>query len=95
MNSQPEPVAEDPRQTRVSAIMSTRPVTIGIDADLWTAVRTLVSTGLRHLVVLDAAGRYRGILADRAVVAESRAVNSHWPQLEPAPTCARRRIPLP
>lgn len=60
----------DPRSTSAAAVMTTSPVTIDLDADLWSAMRMLLSTGLRHLVVQDADGRCRGILSDRYVVAE-------------------------
>jgi len=67
---QTPPTRSDPRLTPATAVMTTSPVTIDLDADLWSALRTLLSTGLRHLVVEDADGRCRGILSDRYVVAE-------------------------
>ena len=63
-------VAEgDTRSTPVSTVMTVDPITIDPDADLWSALRTLLRTGLRHLVVEDVDGVYCGILADRHVVA--------------------------
>lgn len=63
----PDPVAG---LASVAAVMTTSPVTITLDDDLWTALRLLLATGLRHLVVVDADNKCRGVLADRYVVAE-------------------------
>ena len=50
-------VAEgDTRSTPVSTVMTVDPITIDPDADLWSALRTLLRTGLRHLVVEDVDG---------------------------------------
>ncbi len=66
----PSLAGDDPRRAPVTAVMSSPPVTIFFDDDMWTALRTLLSTGLRHLVVIDADGQCQGVLADRYVVAE-------------------------
>ena len=50
--------------------MTPSPVTISLDDDLWTALRVFLATGLRHLVVVDADHKCRGVLADRYAVAE-------------------------
>ena len=59
----------NPRPVSVAGVMTPAPVTISLDDDLWTALRLLLATGLRHLVVVDADNRCRGVLADRQVVA--------------------------
>ena len=60
----------DPRSAPVATVMTPSPVTIALDDDLWTALRVLLATGLRHLVVVDADKKCRGVLADRYVVVE-------------------------
>jgi CBS domain-containing protein len=54
----------------VSQTMSS-PLVVVRDRDtIWHAVDRLVTTGLHHLVVLDADDRLIGVLDDRAVLAE-------------------------
>lgn len=59
-----------PRVVTVAAVMTPAPVAIHASADLWEAMRTLLASGLRHLIVEDADGRCCGVLADRYVVGE-------------------------
>ena len=59
----------DPRTASVAGVMTPAPVRISLDDDLWTALRIFLTTGLRHLVVVDVDNRCRGVLADRYVAA--------------------------
>lgn len=71
MTSEPRKLASqaDPRSAPVAGVMTPAPVTISLDDDLWTALRLLLATGLRHLVVVNADNTCCGVLADRSVVA--------------------------
>ena len=53
----------------VTGLMSRPVVAVRADCGLSEALRLLVAHGLRHLAVVDGAGRCRGVLADRAVAA--------------------------
>jgi acetoin utilization protein AcuB len=65
------------RQLAVRDVMTRRPVTIDPDAPLATAAATMQERQLRHLPVVDDAGRLVGIVSDRdlqgAVVAPALA----------------------
>ena len=52
-----------------TGLMSRPVVAVRADCGLSEALRLLVAHGLRHLAVVDGAGRCRGVLADRAVAA--------------------------
>jgi CBS domain-containing protein len=54
----------------VVGLMSQPVFAIPADASLDDALRALLIAGLRHLVVVDAAGRFVGVLDDRQVAAE-------------------------
>lgn len=60
---------DDPGSSLVGGFMASSPMTINLDAEIWWAMHSFLSSGLRHLVVVDATHAYRGILADRQVVA--------------------------
>ncbi len=53
----------------VTTVMSRPVCTVATGLVLGDALRQLVRTGLRHLVVVDEAGRFAGVLVDRAIVA--------------------------
>lgn len=53
----------------VGAVMSQPVLAVTVDRTLQDALAALVNTGLRHLAVVDSAGRCRGVLADRAIAA--------------------------
>jgi len=59
----------DPAHRSVRAVMSTPVSCVGPAVTLGRALQTMAAQGLRHLVVVDDAGRYQGILSDRAVAA--------------------------
>lgn len=45
-------------------------VTVEAEQSLWDAWQLLSLSGRRHLVVVDAEGRCRGVIADRAILSE-------------------------
>ncbi|MBA4063328.1 MAG: CBS domain-containing protein [Isosphaera sp.] len=67
-----------PLDTRVRAVMTPDPVTVGPADSVRTAVRRMQKGGYRHLPVVDEAGRPVGILSARRVV---RYIVEHFPAL--------------
>lgn len=53
----------------VNAVMTSPVICVSGSMSLGDALRTMVNTHRRHLVVVDADGHCRGVLADRAVAA--------------------------
>lgn len=51
----------------IGSVMSQPPVGVSIHCSLDEALIKMISTGLRHLVVVDDSGRCAGILSDRAI----------------------------
>ncbi|MEU7824756.1 CBS domain-containing protein [Catellatospora sp. NPDC049111] len=56
-------------QRAVREVMSTHPVQVAASATLEDALAAMAGTKLRHLVVVDGAGRCAGVISDRAIVA--------------------------
>ncbi|MFZ2162550.1 MAG: EAL domain-containing protein [Sideroxyarcus sp.] len=49
-------------------VMSSRLTTIAANSSLLDAVRMMTDSGLRHLVVIDAAGRFRGVISQQGLL---------------------------
>jgi CBS domain-containing protein len=60
----------DPKFTRVSEVMTSPVVAIRESADLDTAVRLMLRRHIRHLPLVDRAGRVQGMLSMRHLVAD-------------------------
>lgn len=60
----------DLRDVPVATVMSSPALAVPTTALFDEVLRTLVANGVRHLAVVDGAGRCVGLLADRAVAAE-------------------------
>lgn len=60
----------DLRDVPVATVMSRPVLAVSVSAPFDEALRTLVARGVRHLAVVDGAGRCVGLLADRTVAAE-------------------------
>jgi CBS domain-containing protein len=56
------------KETPVSAIMTPKPITIRVDASVEEAMRIMSSHRIRHLPVIDLAGRLAGVLSIGDVV---------------------------
>jgi len=84
----------------VERAMSSPVVCVAADLPLSAALRAMVDAGRRHLVVVDAAGRCLGVLADRAVAAAwafnpaSLDTSSVTSALDPEPAVVSQRAPL-
>lgn len=64
----PRAAAEPPVARRpVSAVMSYPVATVSRTVSLADALRRMVTSGVRHLVVLDDAGTYFGVVSDRMI----------------------------
>jgi CBS domain-containing protein len=66
-----EAVDVDIRSMQVGNLMGKPPITVGLPMSLTAALGVFATYGVRHLVVVDAAGGCAGVLTDRAVAA-------HW-----------------
>lgn len=64
------PVMEAARTSRLGDLALGPLLTIEADQSLWDAWQLLSLSGRRHLVVVDAAGRCLGVIADRAILSE-------------------------
>jgi CBS domain-containing protein len=56
------------KDTKVSEIMTTSPITLGSDASVDEAMRLMTSHRIRHLPILNAAGQLVGVLSIGDVV---------------------------
>jgi CBS domain-containing protein len=63
--------------TPVSAVMSDRPVTVGLDQDLAEAIRVMVEGSYRHIPVVDADDHQVGLLSSRVIL---RFIADHFPE---------------
>jgi CBS domain-containing protein len=61
--------AVDPKQTRVSVIMSADPATVTPDEDVDVVAVKMMRLGIRHLPVVDADGTPIGLISARDLVA--------------------------
>jgi acetoin utilization protein AcuB len=75
-----QPVVTAARHLLARDVMSSRPVSVGPDASIWSTWSVMMNTGLRHLIVV-VDGRVIGVVDDRNVLAE-------WPM---GPLAVRRR----
>jgi CBS domain-containing protein len=66
----PKPLRGDLRSVAVTTVMSHPVLAVRASAYFSDALHALVTHGLRHLAVVDEAGRCVGLLTDRAVAAE-------------------------
>jgi|APTNR8051073442_1049403.scaffolds.fasta_scaffold02527_8 CBS domain-containing protein len=67
----------NPDATRVDAVMSRNPRTVGSDCSVVKAVDIMVSGGYRHLPVVDQSGTI-GVLSMRDVPLHYRVMYSNW-----------------
>jgi predicted transcriptional regulator len=74
------PVVTAARHLLARDVMSSRPVSVGPDASIWSTWSVMMNTGLGHLIVV-VDGRVIGVVDDRNVLAE-------WPM---GPLAVRRR----
>lgn len=58
----------DTASVTVSAVMSSPLQTVGVDVTVADAARRMEATGLRHLVVIDAAGRMAGVVSQHRML---------------------------
>jgi CBS domain-containing protein len=65
------------RQTPIADVMSTRPITIGLDAPLAAALAAMVDGGYRHVPVVDDHDRQVGLLSSRVIL---RFIADHYPE---------------
>jgi len=85
--------AVDAAHRPVRAVMSTPVTCVGQAMTHSRALQTMAGQGLRHLVVVDEAGRCQGILSDRAVAAAWASDFGCLPHvpvaavLDPQPAC--------
>jgi CBS domain-containing protein len=63
--------------TPVSAVMSDRPVTVGLDQDLAEAIRVMVEGAYRHIPVVDDDNHQVGLLSSRVIL---RFIADHFPE---------------
>ena len=63
--------------TPIGELMTADPITLRVDDLLAVAVRVMTERGYRHLPLVDAEGRYQGLLASRNVL---RFVADHFPE---------------
>jgi predicted transcriptional regulator len=68
-SAQDRPKADPLGRRPVNAVMTSPVICVTGSMSLGDALRTMVNTHCRHLVVVDADGHCRGVLADRAVAA--------------------------
>ena len=66
----------DPR-TPVAEVMSTRPITIGLDAPLAAALAAMIDGGYRHIPVVDDHDHQVGLLSSRVIL---RFIADHYPE---------------
>ena len=59
----------DPKQATAGVIMTSDPATVGGDEDVSVVALRMMSLGIRHLPVVDAAGSPIGLLSARNLVA--------------------------
>lgn len=59
----------NPKQATAGVIMTPDPVTVGADEDVSVVALRMMSLGVRHLPVVDAAGNPIGLLSARNLVA--------------------------
>lgn len=69
--------APSPRAAVVRDVMTRPALTVATTASLWDAWQLLFSSGLRHLVVLDAHGSVVGVLSDRNILIDVPATAEH------------------
>jgi CBS domain-containing protein len=65
-----------PARRRITGVMSSPVTTISTHAPLADALSVMVAGGLRHLAVVDDAGKCVGVLSDRAIAAAWAADSS-------------------
>ncbi len=63
--------------TPVSAVMSDRPVTVGLDHDLAEAIRVMVKGAYRHIPVVDDDNLQVGLLSSQVIL---RFIADHFPE---------------
>ena len=64
-------------QTPISELMSSRPVTIGLNQALSEAIQAMVEGGYRHIPVVDDDGRQVGLLSSRVIL---RFIADQYPE---------------
>ena len=64
-------------QTPIADVMSTRPITIHLDAPLAAALAAMVDGGYRHVPVVDDRDRQVGLLSSRVIL---RFIADHYPE---------------
>ncbi len=64
-------------ETPVAEVMSTRPVTVGLDAPLSRALEVMVDGGYRHVPVVDRDGHSVGLLSSRVIL---KFIADHYPE---------------
>ena len=64
-------------QTPISKLMSSRPVTIGLNQALSEAIQAMVEGGYRHIPVVDDDGRQVGLLSSRVIL---RFIADQYPE---------------
>lgn len=64
----------EPLDASVRSIANTRLITVGLDDDVGVAASKMLSNNVRHLVVVDGAGRLVGVVSIRDIVREQNTL---------------------